>query len=169
MSKKSKQRLYDAAVQEFNKALDKEAKAWVKAHVQAFREIEAEDGRKEALTIEEPVLVVCISNTFEPGMSAARLYECTRGIWKVNPIRAANAKYVFAAYHGTIVEVFEVLECSTWDRAGTTPYRWRTFTAKQRAGRYEFVGKPASASMRNKYVGERLPDRMRGPYLFYNC
>ncbi len=45
MSKKSKQPLYDAAVEEFNKAVDKEAKAWVKAHVQAFREIEAEEAK----------------------------------------------------------------------------------------------------------------------------
>lgn len=45
MSKRSKQQLYDAAVQEFNKALDKEAKVWVKAHVQAFREIEAEEAK----------------------------------------------------------------------------------------------------------------------------
>ena len=43
-SEKSKQR-YDAMVQEFDKALDKEAKAWVKAHVQAFREIEAEGAK----------------------------------------------------------------------------------------------------------------------------
>jgi hypothetical protein len=46
MSRKSKQQLYDAMVQEFNKALDKEAKAWVKAHVQAFRDIEAEEEAK---------------------------------------------------------------------------------------------------------------------------
>ena len=46
MSKKSKQQLHDAAVQEeFDKALDKEAEAWVKAHVQAFREIEVEEAK----------------------------------------------------------------------------------------------------------------------------
>ena len=45
MSKKLKQPLHDAATQEFNKALDKEAKAWVNAHVQAFREIEAEEAK----------------------------------------------------------------------------------------------------------------------------
>jgi hypothetical protein len=45
MSKKSKQQLYYAAVQEFNKALDKETKGWGNAQVQAFREIEAEEAK----------------------------------------------------------------------------------------------------------------------------
>ena len=45
MSKKSKQQLHDTVVQEFDKALDKEAEAWVKAHVQAFREIEVEEAK----------------------------------------------------------------------------------------------------------------------------
>jgi hypothetical protein len=95
-------------------------------------------------------------------MNAADRYECSRGVWKLDPKRAANAQFVFAVYHGEIIAVFEF---SRWDPAGTTPYRWRTFTKKDLVARYEFVGREVPST----HVGQRLPGPMFGPFLYYNC
>jgi hypothetical protein len=112
--------------------------------------------------IKHRVVAVCVNRTYKPGMNAADRYECTRGIWKLNPNRAENAELVFAVYHGDIVAVFEFTQ---WDPAGTTSYRWRKFTKKDLEGRQEFVG----SEVPSKYVGQQLPDRMFRPFLYYNC
>ena len=39
--------------------------------------------------IKDRVLAVCVNRTYVPGMNAADRYECTRGVWKLNPNRAA--------------------------------------------------------------------------------
>ena len=45
----------------------------------------------ERVDIEDPVLLIRISQRYEPGMSAQELYEATRGIWKLSPRNAGRA------------------------------------------------------------------------------
>jgi hypothetical protein len=43
--------------------------------------------RKKPVTIREPAIVIRINRLYRPGMSAAELYDATRGIWKIDPRR----------------------------------------------------------------------------------
>ncbi len=108
-------------------------------------------------------LAVYINQTYEPGMNLDDLYECTRGIWPLDRSRAEETRYVFAVYQGVIVGVFEY---GQWYPAGMTTYRWRTFTAEELKDRYEFVGQPASAEVRQKYVGEPMLKSTGGSFRY---
>ena len=81
-------------------------------------------------------------------MSAAELYEATRGVWVVNPDRAGRARFALAVAKGEVVEAYEI---DRWQSAGTDEYRYRPPVDVQRPGRYEFVGRHRPEGRR--YVG----------------
>ena len=84
------------------------------------------------------------------------LYDVTRGIWHlaVEKVHTERTKYAFAVYDGEIKEVYEIQK---WHRAGTTPYATdRRLPPELLATRYEFTGKRATGSIRDKYVGKTL-------------
>jgi hypothetical protein len=116
----------------------------------------------ESIThIDEPVVAICITGSYEDEVNRRDTYKCTRGTWKVSKGRADKARYAFAVYRGTILEVYEIDE---WVPAGTTPNSFGPAP-----GRHEFVVKTAPDRIRDKYVGKRLPDRFRGnPIRYYN-
>ena len=120
---------------------------------------------KNVQSIDEPVLVVKINQTYREGMSDEELYEIVRGIWKVNKTKLDKIQYVFGVYHGIVKEIYEV---ANWNDAGTTPYKFRKHEPKTLVGRSEFVGQPAPDNIRDKYLGKRI-DLTYQTVNYYNC
>jgi hypothetical protein len=58
--------------------------------------------------ITDPVILIRVNQLYRHGMSAAELYDITRGVWKMDLERASFMKYVFAVYEGVVREVYEV-------------------------------------------------------------
>jgi uncharacterized protein len=128
------------------------------------------------IQIDDSAVAICINQQFPHCFNAEDLYTCTRGLWRLNKKRAEKAKYIFAVYQGIIKEVFEVDE---WIEA-TKAFRnfWverlrtqgRNISPAEHDGRYEFNGRVANESVRNKYVGKRLPIRHgQNPIRYFNC
>lgn len=103
--------------------------------------------RKKKVTIKEPSVVIRINKLYRPVMSAAELYDVTRGVWVVGPQRE-KAHYAFAVFNGVIKEVYEIAQ---WLRAGST-LSTRDPHGVRAAGRWEFVGRIAPEGFRKRYV-----------------
>jgi len=109
---------------------------------------------KQPVNIDAPVILIRINQAFRFSMTEAELYEYTRGRWKLNPARAANAKYAFAIYQGVIQEVYEIFD---WHKAGSTNSTRPTNeekglnTAERLKNRFEFTGTIASEAIRKRY------------------
>src|SRR5688572_9246647 len=126
--------------------------------------------------IDDAAIAICINQQFPHCQNADELYTCTRGLWRLNKKRAETANYVFAVYQGIIKEVYEVDE---WIEA-TKAFRnyWverlrkqgRNISPAEHDGRYEFIGRLANESVRDKYVGQALPVRQgQNPIRYFNC
>ncbi len=105
-----------------------------------------------AVNIAEPALLIRIAKLFRPGMSGTALYEATRGVWVVSE-RRDRVKYALSVANGTVQEVYEV---GSWQPAGTATYTTRPKNQVTVVGRWEFVGKVAGPSIRNRYVGQSV-------------
>jgi hypothetical protein len=128
------------------------------------------DGEYEtSIQISEKVVLININRLFQDNLTQDGLYEITRGIWRLNPERAKNAKYAFAVYQGVIVETFLI---HYWVEAGTTEYAWRKFTESEKENRYEFEGEIAEDQIREKYLNKNvrdyLPHGAQNPIRFVN-
>lgn len=104
--------------------------------------------------VDDAVVAININQTYRHTLSEDELYDATRGIWRLNPDRAARANYVFAVYRGEIIEVYVP---ERWLPAKTTPYHHRSTAGWKLEGRFEFVGRKASEAVRQKYVGKQMP------------
>ncbi|MFN7985240.1 MAG: hypothetical protein U0Q11_25650 [Vicinamibacterales bacterium] len=120
----------------------------------------------DRLAIVEPALLIRINQSYREGMSDVSLYDATRGIWRLGPRREA-AEIALAIYGGIVVEVYEI---QNWYPAGSTFYETRTFDDV--SNRWEFVGRVAPATIRDKYVGKSVADRFKfgavNPVLYVN-
>jgi uncharacterized protein len=111
------------------------------------------------LQIDEPALLIRINKTYEQSMSSQSLYDYTRGRWKVNPIRAKNAKYGISIFDGIVQEVYEIHD---WHQAGTTESSRKPNdkpelnSTKSLIGRFEFKGEVAPGEIRDKYLGKSV-------------
>jgi hypothetical protein len=126
--------------------------------------------------IDEPVIAICINQQYPYCSNDSDLYDCTRGLWRLNRERAEKAEYAFAVYQGEIKEVYEI---ERWEPA--TKVRrdfWferlksqgRIINPAEHEGRSDFIGKPASQHIREKYVGKVMPARQRqNPIRYFNC
>lgn len=104
--------------------------------------------------VDDAVVAITINRTYRDTLSEEELYDATRGIWRLNPDRAARADYVFAVYKGEIKEVYVP---EKWSPALTTPYHHRSTEGWKLEGRFEFKGKKAPETVRRKYVGKQMP------------
>ncbi|MBK7221368.1 MAG: hypothetical protein IPH94_08585 [Saprospiraceae bacterium] len=123
---------------------------------------------KVPTSIEEPCVLIRISQLFRYSMSEIELYDYTRGYWKLNRERAAAAQYAFAVYEGIIQEVYSILQ---WVEAGST-LNTRTDHYPVH-GRFEFVGNLAPNEIRNKYKYKSVEHFFQkgniNPILYVNC
>lgn len=104
----------------------------------------------QPVEVTDAALLIRIHRRFEYGMSAAALYENTRGIWVIGE-RRYQAQFAMAVYAGIIREVYAI---GSWHRAGTTPYQTRNQSelAEQKNRRWEFIGQVAAEPVRSRYL-----------------
>lgn len=109
--------------------------------------------KQEEAHITEKSILIRINQFYNPEYEPIKLYDSTRGIWKVNKENAKKAEYAMAVYNGQIKEVYKIEE---WFKAG------KTFSTNHSAeelvaqgerytSRYEFVGNIAEPEVRDKY------------------
>jgi hypothetical protein len=122
-----------------------------------------------ATTVRVPAMLIRINRLYRHGMSAHELYEATRGIWRVSE-RREGARFAFAVFEGVVREVYEI---ARWDPALTTPYSTRELTRDAAEGRWEFVGAPAPAAVRDEYVNTSVKSYFKhgqqSPITYVNC
>jgi hypothetical protein len=119
--------------------------------------------------ISEPVLLININQSFNYGMTEIDLYDITRGIWSLDPTRAQGARYAFAVYRGVVREVYLIAH---WLPAGSTQYFHRSHESLLSPTRYEFVGRIADETMRNKYRAKSVRNlwaHAQNPINYINC
>ena len=80
------------------------------------------------------------------GSYASRLYNATRGYWKISPRTASKHPYVLSVIDGVVKEVYKV-------------HQWKP--AEEVEGRYKFDGEIAEESIRKRFVNHRIPAKYR--------
>lgn len=104
------------------------------------------------IAVTEPALLIRIPRQYRPGMSHEELYDATRGVWRIGSARE-RARLALAVHNGLVLEVYEIEQ---WLPAGSTPYVKRPLEEVSVPGRWEFVGRIASADLRAKYRGRSV-------------
>lgn len=66
--------------------------------------------------IDDAVVAINIHQQFPFARNAEDLYNCIRGLWRLDSQRAAKARYLFAVYQGIIKEVCEIHQCTRQGR-----------------------------------------------------
>jgi uncharacterized protein len=103
--------------------------------------------RRRPVRIQEPSILIRITELYRPQMAAPELYDATRGIWKLGPKRE-RAKYAFAVFEGVVREIYEITQ---WFRAGTT-FNSRDPHGVRSPNRWEFIGRLAPEGVRRRYI-----------------
>lgn len=121
--------------------------------------------------LDDPVVLIRISELYRNGMSAQELYEVTRGVWILGLDRARGAKYVLAIFEGIVKEVYQP---ESWQAARLDGYETRQdLTPEDVVGRIEFVGKVAPETIRSKYIDKSVAKHFafgaQNPCKYINC
>jgi hypothetical protein len=104
------------------------------------------------MDITERALLIRINQRYYDGISAAELYDVTRGVWRKNR-KFEDAEIALAVYKGEVKVVYRI---EAWHIAGTTPYQTRGYDDVYDPDRVEFTGKVAEPSIRRKYLGQSV-------------
>lgn len=130
---------------------------------------------KRSVEVNDPSILIRISQAFRFSMTEIELYDYTRGQWRLDPKRASNAKYGLAVYEGVVQEVYEIV---SWYEAGTTfsvrpdNTNVKRDNMEELKGRYEFIGNLAPQEIRKKYkfksVGHYFKQGNSNP-IMYRC
>lgn len=112
------------------------------------------------MKIQDKVIIIRLNNKKnEPNidsLSKEDLYERTRAAWDYSFQYLERATYALAAYHGYVIEVYEI---ERWDyvRNLNRPEPFHSFdiAGKQRKA---FYGKVAPEEVRKRYVGHSIKD-----------
>jgi uncharacterized protein len=120
----------------------------------------------DIMHIDEPVILIRLTESFKPGMAGVALYDATRGSWRMNPSRH-NPVYAFAVNEGIVQEVYRI---TRWEPGGSSVYPTRPYM-KPTPGRWEFVGSVADESIRRKYLDKSVAEYLAGqnPIRYVNC
>lgn len=103
--------------------------------------------RRRPVRIQEPSILIRITELYRPQMSASELYDATRASWTLGPKRK-RAKYAFAVFEGIVREVYEITQ---WFPAGST-FNSRDGRGVRSPNRWEFVGRLPSEVVRRRYL-----------------
>ena len=124
--------------------------------------------QRKPVEITEPAILIRISRHYRYGMTAAELYDQTRGVWRLGE-RREKAKYALGIYQGIVREVYLI---STWLPAGST-FSVRNLHGVKAEDRWEFVGIVAPEDIRKKYVGRSVDkyfkEGAQNPVQYVNC
>ena len=154
----------------------KNLEAFYNAFEPRLRELGSGKDSLKVARIDEPVMAISIGGQYPNAKNDRDLYHATRGAWRIDRRRAETAEYAFAVYKGVIKEVYKIDE---WRPVSPELYGILERLAGRQDDdspvegddtRSEFVGTLAPESIREKYVGKRLPKRSYGsPILYFNC
>lgn len=118
--------------------------------------------------IDEPAMLIRISQLWDPGMSENELYDATRGHWRVGA-RRERARLALAVAQGVVREVYSI---RSWHPAGTTPSATSIHTNAP-SDRWEFVGVPADNVTRVRYLDRSVKHYFahgnQNPIRYVNC
>lgn len=119
-----------------------------------------------ARDIAEKAVLFRIPRLWSPVMSAAELYESTRGWWRVGP-RREDTDYAFAVSRGIIREVYEI---HGWRERELGDRAWEQDIGKSRK-RWGFCGVVAEelAHYRNTSVRHLFKKGTSSPFKYLNC
>lgn len=122
-----------------------------------------------AAEVLDPLLLIRINRLYRHQMSPLELYEATRGVWKIGA-RRHRARYACAVFESVVREIYEIQQ---WEPAGSTPYATRPLEDVAVGDRWEFVGQPAPAEIRDRYlhrsVAAHLTPNAQNPIAYVNC
>jgi hypothetical protein len=126
------------------------------------------------IRIEEPVILIRISQAYRDNMDPTILYDYTRGQWRLYKKRAENAEYAFSVYKGEIVEIYKI---ESWYKAGETLKRDNKLikrnVGERVSNRYEFKGTLAEEKIREKYIFKSVKEFFKqgnsNPIIYINC
>ena len=90
------------------------------------------------------MILIRISNTYRPNLTADELYDGTRGSWLVGKHRE-KAQYAIPVYEGVALKVYEI---HRWVPGGSTFYKTEVHLGPHPQERLEFVGAPAPIEVR---------------------
>jgi hypothetical protein len=96
-----------------------------------------------AIDLDEPTIILNVNRLYQRFMTEQELYEITRSAWIVAAKRRKLVHYAIAAYRGLVREVYEV---TNWN---------------QKEKRWEFTGKRAKQSIRDKYLNQSLKNYIK--------
>lgn len=114
-----------------------------------------------------PIVMFRIPKLWHRGIGKEELYEATRGWWRIDPVRAARAQYVFAVSKGVVREVYLP---GSWRKRERTEPGWTD--AELKRPRYGFEGEiaaDASTEWKNRNVLAFLPRGFQGTFRYNNC
>jgi hypothetical protein len=117
--------------------------------------------------ISEPAVMVRINQRWKDGMSDKDLYDSTRGWWSIKPLgRKPQPRLAFAVAWGIIREVYEI---EKWEDAA--PIKSRDDWDESLVGRVQFVGKPATDQIRERYRNKIVTFKQgsANPATYVNC
>lgn len=126
--------------------------------------------------VDEPVVAINIAEQYPLVRNSDDLYNRTRGFWRIKKESAEKANFAFAVYKGVVKEVYEI---NRWEPAKVQTGQISLSKLNSRIvetgttvnfGRYQFVGKVAQESVRNKYLERHIPIvHGQSPILYFNC
>lgn len=112
--------------------------------------------RRRKVRIQEPSILIRITELYRPQMTPSELYDATRASWKVGPKRE-RARFAFAVFEGIVREVYEITK---WFEAGST-FSSRDLDDVRVPGRWEFVGRQAPERLRRRYINRDVSGYFR--------
>ncbi len=101
--------------------------------------------RRRPVRIQEPSILIRITELYRPQMTASELYDATRASWKLGQKRQL-ARYAFAVFEGVVREVYEITQ---WFQAGST------FNSRDPHGVRSTAGS-SSAAWRQRVCGDAI-------------
>ena len=99
--------------------------------------------------ITENIIIIKINKSYKSGMDAERLYDVTRGCWKVSIAYASQADYALSVVFGEVKEVYKIFE---WVPASEERRKTVEYDAEIEKGRIIFKGEVAPDNIRQKYL-----------------
>jgi uncharacterized protein len=112
--------------------------------------------RRRPVRIQEPSILIRITELYRPQMSASELYDATRATWRLGQKRE-RAKYAFAVFEGIVREVYQITK---WLPGGST-FNIRHPHGSPSTDRWEFVGPLAPDTARWRYINRDVSGYFR--------
>ncbi len=102
-------------------------------------------------------MLININKTYERGNTTNPIYQATKETWLISKWRLPQIKYVLSEYRGLIVEVFEVKEWYSKQRAkNKTIDKEKNIKIQVEVTGYGFNGVVAPDEIRNLYINKSV-------------